>query len=64
MVALSIQNLVIVHFAEQENQTKVAMKKYLNSVEERDEVVQKYGAVEGAKSTLNRLDDILRLFIK
>jgi hypothetical protein len=63
VVALSIQNLVIVHFAEQENQTKVAMKKYLNSVEERDKV-EKYGAVEGAKSTLNRLDDILRLFIK
>jgi uncharacterized protein YndB with AHSA1/START domain len=53
------QHQVIVDFAQQEEKTKLTMRMRFNSVAERNRVVKEYGAVEGAKSTLDRLEEEL-----
>jgi uncharacterized protein YndB with AHSA1/START domain len=51
---------VTVTFAEQANTTtELTMKMRFKSAAELDKVVKEYGAIEGAKSTLNRLEEQL-----
>lgn len=50
---------VIVTFAEQDGKTKLTMRMLFKSAEELDKVVKEYGAIEGAKSTLDRLEEQL-----
>lgn len=50
---------VTVTFAWERGNTRVTMRMLFPSTEERDFVVKKHGAVEGAKQTLGRLADIL-----
>lgn len=53
------QHLVRVNFTQHEEKTKLTMCMRFKSVAERIRVVEKYGAIEGAKSTLERLDEEL-----
>ncbi|MFC5648242.1 SRPBCC family protein [Paenibacillus solisilvae] len=50
---------VTVNFAEQSNQTEITMRMIFKSAEELDKVVKEYGAIEGAKSTFDRLEEHL-----
>ncbi|MBD0383989.1 SRPBCC family protein [Paenibacillus sedimenti] len=51
---------VTVTFAEQsDTKTDLTMTMRFKSAEELDKVVKEYGAIEGAKSTLNRLEEQL-----
>ncbi len=46
---------VTVTFAEQEGKTRLTIRMLFESAAERDRVVKEFGAIEGAKQTLNRL---------
>ena len=48
-----------VTFTEQGDKTKLIMRMLFDSAEERENVVAKYGAVEGANQTLDRLTEHL-----
>jgi len=48
-----------VSFEEQGNKTKLTMCMVFNSKEERDQVAEKYGAVEGLSQNLRRLNEYL-----
>ncbi len=50
---------VTVTFAWERGNTRVTMRMLFPSTEERERVVKKYGAAEGAKQTLGRLADLL-----
>jgi uncharacterized protein YndB with AHSA1/START domain len=50
---------VTVTFAEQDNKTELTMRMLFKSAAELDKVVKEYGAIEGAKSTLDRLEEQL-----
>ena len=50
---------VAVTFAERGRQTEVTMRMLFPSAEELDRVIREYGALEGAKSTMERLDEHL-----
>jgi uncharacterized protein YndB with AHSA1/START domain len=50
---------VTVTFAEQGNRTELTMRMLFKSAAELDKVVKEYGAIEGAKSTLDRLEEQL-----
>lgn len=50
---------VTVTFADQGNKTELTMRMLFKSAEELDKAVQEYGAIEGAKSTLDRLEEEL-----
>ncbi|UKS25474.1 SRPBCC family protein [Paenibacillus sp. HWE-109] len=50
---------VTVTFAEQGNTTELTMSSLFKSAEELEMVVKQYGAVEGAKQTLDRLEEEL-----
>ena len=50
---------VTVTFTEQGDKTKLIMRMLFDSAEERENVVAKYGAVEGANQTLDRLTEYL-----
>lgn len=50
---------VTVTFAEQGNKTELTMRSLFKSVEELEMVVKQYGAIEGAKQTLDRLEEQL-----
>ncbi|MFC0331261.1 SRPBCC domain-containing protein [Paenibacillus sepulcri] len=50
---------VTVTFAEQGNKTRLTMRSLFKSAEETDTVVKEYGAVEGAKETLDRFEEQL-----
>jgi uncharacterized protein YndB with AHSA1/START domain len=50
---------VTVTFDEQGERTKVTMRAVFPTAEARDEVAEKYGAIEGAKQTLGRLSEHL-----
>jgi Activator of Hsp90 ATPase homolog 1-like protein len=52
---------VAVTFSEQGDKTKLIMRMLFDSAEERENVVAKYGAVEGADQTLDRLTEHLTL---
>ncbi|WP_257351033.1 SRPBCC domain-containing protein [Pseudalkalibacillus decolorationis] len=58
----SLQIRVIVTFEEQYNKTVLTMRMIFKSEEELDKVVKEYGAIEGAKSTLDRLEELLVTF--
>lgn len=47
---------VTVTFAEQGNKTELTMRMLFKSAAELEQVVKEYGAIEGAKSTLDRLE--------
>jgi uncharacterized protein YndB with AHSA1/START domain len=46
-------------FEEDGNKTKLTMKMVFKTKEERDKVVEKYGAVEGNRQTMDRLEKYL-----
>lgn len=48
-----------VTFVEQGNRTELTMRMLFKSAAELDKVVKEYGAIEGAKSTLDRLEEQL-----
>jgi uncharacterized protein YndB with AHSA1/START domain len=50
---------VTVTFVEVGKKTEVTMKMVFKSKEEKDMVVEKYGAIEGNKQTMNRLEEYL-----
>jgi uncharacterized protein YndB with AHSA1/START domain len=50
---------VTVTFAELDNKTELTMRMLFKSAAELDKVVKEHGAIEGAKSTLNRLEEQL-----
>ncbi|MCF6409819.1 SRPBCC family protein [Pseudalkalibacillus salsuginis] len=50
---------VTVTFNEQGDKTELTMQMLFKSVAELDKAVKEYGAIEGAKSTLNRLEEQL-----
>jgi len=50
---------VTVTFSEQGNKTELTMRMLFKSAEELEKVVKEYGAIEGAKSTLDRLEEQL-----
>lgn len=50
---------VTVTFAEQDSKTEITMKMLFVSIEELNKAVDQYGAIEGAKSTLDRLEEVL-----
>lgn len=50
---------VTVTFAEQGGKTKLTMRMLFKSAEELNKVVKEYGAIEGANSTLDRLEEQL-----
>lgn len=50
---------VTVTFAEQGDKTELTMRMLFKSAEELEQVVKEYGAIEGAKSTLDRLEEQL-----
>lgn len=50
---------VTADFSEQGNKTEVTMRMIFKSAEELDKVVKEYGAIEGAKSTFDRLGEHL-----
>ena len=50
---------VTVIFAEESGKTRLTMRMVFPSAAARDHVVQKYGAIEGAKQTLERLAGLL-----
>jgi uncharacterized protein YndB with AHSA1/START domain len=47
---------VTVTFADQGDQTELTMQMIFKSVEELEKAVKEFGAIEGAKSTMNRLE--------
>jgi uncharacterized protein YndB with AHSA1/START domain len=50
---------VTVTFDEQGGKTELTMRMRFKSAAESDKVVKDYGAIEGAKSTLDRLEELL-----
>jgi uncharacterized protein YndB with AHSA1/START domain len=50
---------VTVTFEDQGGKTKLSMQMLFKTAEERDQVVEKYGAVEGLKQNLDKLSDYL-----
>ncbi|MFZ0545299.1 MAG: SRPBCC family protein, partial [Candidatus Promineifilaceae bacterium] len=50
---------VTVTFAEEGSRTRLTMRMVFASPEQRDMIVEKYGAIEGANQTLDRLADHL-----
>ena len=54
-----VQFQVTVTFEDHDGKTKLTMKGLFPSAAERDQVAEKYGAVEGAKQTLERLAEHL-----
>lgn len=46
-------------FVEQDGKTEVTIRMVFESKEKRDQVVKEYGAIEGGKQTLGRLDEYL-----
>jgi uncharacterized protein YndB with AHSA1/START domain len=50
---------VTVTFADQGNKTELIMRMLFKSAEELDKAVKQYGAIEGAKSTFDRLEEEL-----
>jgi uncharacterized protein YndB with AHSA1/START domain len=54
---------VTVDFAEQDGKTKLTMRSVFLSAAERDRVVKEYGAIEGAKQTLDRLEEQLTVMM-
>jgi uncharacterized protein YndB with AHSA1/START domain len=54
-----VQFQVTVTFEDHDGKTKLTMKALFPSAAERDRVAEKYGAVEGAKQTLERLAEHL-----
>lgn len=50
---------VTVTFAEQGNQTELSMRMLFKTAAELEKVVKEYGAIEGAASTLDRLEEQL-----
>jgi uncharacterized protein YndB with AHSA1/START domain len=53
---------VTVTFDEQDGKTKLTMRMVFRSKEERDQVVEKYGALEGAHQHVGRLEAYLHRF--
>ena len=51
-----------VNFEKQGNKTKLTMRMVFNSKKERDQVAEKYGAVEGLSQNLKRLNEYLSNF--
>jgi len=49
-----------VTFDEQAGKTLITMRGVFKSKKEQDEVVEKYGAIEGGNQTLNRLEEYLK----
>jgi uncharacterized protein YndB with AHSA1/START domain len=54
---------VTVTFAKQGNRTELTMRSLFRSAEELEKVVEEYGAIEGAKSTLDRLEKQLEKLV-
>ncbi|WP_238933588.1 SRPBCC family protein [Brevibacillus choshinensis] len=54
---------VTVTFAERGSKTEITMKMLFTSIEELKKAVDQYGAIEGAKSTLDRLAALLLTFV-
>ncbi|MEW6603177.1 MAG: SRPBCC family protein [Thermoproteota archaeon] len=54
----------IVTFDDQDSKTKVTVWMTFESAEERDNVVKKYGAIEGLNQTLGRLEQQLAKMLK
>lgn len=50
---------VTVTFEDQGNKTKLSMQMLFSTAEERNDVAEKYGAVEGLKQNMDRLADYL-----
>jgi uncharacterized protein YndB with AHSA1/START domain len=50
---------VVVTFAEKGKKTELTMSALFKTKEDRDFVIEKYGALEGNRQTLNRLEDYL-----
>lgn len=50
---------VTVTFEDQSGKTKLSMKGLFKTKAERDEVVEKYGAIEGMKQNMDRLENYL-----
>jgi uncharacterized protein YndB with AHSA1/START domain len=55
----SRQFQVTVTFAEQDKKTKLTMRMLFKTAAEREKVVKEFGAIEGANSTLDRLENLL-----
>lgn len=55
---------VTVTFAESGDTTELEMQMLFKSEEELERAVQQYGAIEGAKSTLDRLEEVLAILVK
>ena len=51
---------VEVNFAEKGNTTELTMKMIFKSKQVKDDVVEKYGAIEGNRQTMNRLENYLK----
>ena len=51
----AVEFLSTISFEDQGDQTLVTMRSTFATAEERDRVIQEYGAVEGGKQTLGRL---------
>jgi uncharacterized protein YndB with AHSA1/START domain len=56
-----VQFHVTVTFEDLDGRTRLTMRAVFPSVQERNRVVEKYGAIEGAKQTLERLAEHLRV---
>lgn len=56
---LDVSFVSTITFEEQDGKTLVTMRAVFVTAEERDRVGREYGAVEGAKQTLGRLDSFL-----
>ena len=50
---------VTVRFEEQDGKTKLSMQMLFDTAEERDRTIETFGAVEGLKQTLGRLEEYL-----
>jgi Uncharacterized conserved protein len=53
---------VTVHFREKGKQTEITMRMVFRSKDERDIVIEKYGALEGNTQTMNKLEEYLKRF--
>jgi len=52
-------NVTVTFDEEPEGKTRLTMRMVFSTVEERDRTIEKFGAVEGLKQTLGRLEDYL-----
>ena len=51
---------VTVTFEDKNDKTRLTMQMLFNAAKERNEVVEKFGAVEGLKQNMEKLDEYLR----